>query len=209
MPTQLDLYNEALGILRQERMTVVSPAETTSASRAMNQHWRAAVRQGLEKGDWDFAKKRAALSRSGTVPVMEFAYYYDLPAECARVTWVSETGVRSDVLPPGGYELEPGKLATNAETVFVKFISYEAVDTPGLWTSLFLRYAGLILAHKAIKLNPGVLKAILEEMPMREAEAEGLDAVQDSPSLRRPGSWSTANRRHSRGGSRGGLPEFG
>jgi hypothetical protein len=202
----LDLFNGALGILQQPPMTTTEPSSTTGSSRLLNANWRGAVRQCLEAADWDFAIKRQALAQSGTVsgsgdpPLNVFT----VPADVARLTYVSDTGWDRK-MPPGGWEREVNGIITRASALYAKWVSYDAVEAPGRWSETFVRYASLLLAQRCIQINTSVMGTIIDELKVVKKEAISLDAVQAQPTLPQEGSWATANKRHSRGGARGGF----
>jgi hypothetical protein len=115
----------------------------------------------------------------------------------------------------GGWEREVVGIITRASALYAKWVSYDAADNPGRWSETFLRYASLLLAQRCIKLNTSRESAIMKELEVVKKEAISLDAVQGQATQRQQGSWSTANRRRSRGGAPGGftsgsgLPEQG
>jgi hypothetical protein len=206
LPVLLDLFNGALGLLQQPAMTTTEPSTTTEASRLLNANWRGAVRQALESADWDFGIERGALSQTGTVSDSDDPplVIYGLPSDVARLIYVSDTGWERK-MPPGGWEREATGIVTRAEALYAKWVSYDALDAPGRWSETFLRYASCLLAQRCYKLNTGALSSIVEELKIVKKEAISLDSVQGQPTQRQPGTWSTANRRHSRGGAPGGA----
>jgi hypothetical protein len=206
MAVLLDLFNGALNALQQPVLSTTDPNPSTEASRLLNANWRGAAKQALEAADWDFAIKRSALTQTGTVagsgdPPLNI---YAVPADVARLTYVSDTGWDRK-MPPGGWEREAAGIVSLAAALYAKWVSYDALDAPGRWSETFLRYGALLLAQRSIKLNASMLNAIVEELKVVKKEAISLDAVQAQPTLPQQGSWSTANRRHSRGGARGGF----
>jgi hypothetical protein len=206
MAVLLDLFNGALGILQQPPMTTTEPATTTESSRLLNANWRGAVRQCLEAADWDFAIKRAALTQNGTVsgsgdPPLNI---FTVPADVARLVYVSDTGWDRR-MSPGGWEREVTGIITRASALYARWVSYDALEAPGRWSETFVRYASLLLAQRCIKINTSVMGNIMDELKVVKKEAISLDSVGASPTLPQSGSWSTANRRHSRGGARGGF----
>lgn len=208
MATQLELWNQALTFLQQPMMQSTETSTPNEAWRLLNAGWRSAAKQAIEAGNWDFAIKRGTFARIGQTPAYGYDFYYQIPADCARLVFVSQTGNKDEPMHPGTWEVDGSKFATSAETVYARWVSYDAVSQPGIWSETFLRYAAAELAIRCIKLNSGQMEFIMKERSKVTDEALSLDAVQHGVTQRKPGTWSTANRRRSRGGASGsGLPE--
>lgn len=201
MPTQLSCFNDALLILGQAPLDNPNPNPSNERSRILNANWQPAVEHCLEQAAWDFAEKRGILSRVTPAPAFGYSFYYNLPADCLRLTFVSQSGLEGDDLLT--YKVEEGKIATSAETVYAKWVSSETIAFPGRWSSTFARYVATELAVRSFKLNASALEHAKDERKKAMREAPGVDAVQNPPQFRKPGQWV----RVARFGRRGNLEQ--
>ena len=191
MPSKLSVFNDALSMCAQPPIESDTTAgEDGDQCRA---HWQNAIEIAHEKTAWDFAKLRAQLARSATTPTFQYKYYYTLPADLLRILYLSETGTSN--APLLDYEGEPGRIATDAETVYCTYVSTESLTQIGRWSASFAHYVATELAFRiAPKINSSALEAIDKERRKALSDAVGLDATQGPPVRRRPGSWSRAAR---------------
>jgi len=192
MATKLSVFNEALRILAQP--LVASPSGPGEDLRQLNGAWDSVIRACYEIGNWNFLVTRAELARAAEVPVWGYSYYYTLPTDFSRVVEISETGVNHD--PLLRYEIERGKVATNVETVYLKYISTNiAAITPGDWSQAFADYVGASLALRtAPKLNPANLELADGLVKSSRVRALSTDAIQNPPAMRQQGNWARAAR---------------
>ena len=192
MASKLGCFNGALGLLTQPTLTTPNPSPSTEASRLLNDNWQSTVEWCFEQGDWDFAIERDELSRLATAPAWGYTYYYNLPADVLRIVAASESGLIDDRLLR--YKVENGKVATDAATLYLAWVSSNAIDTPGKWSESFARFVAAELALRCIKLNIGSAQVIDQERKRAMKLALGVDAVQGPPSLNRPGRWARSIR---------------
>lgn len=191
MPTKLSVYNQALGLLAQP--TIASTESTKEDVRVLNSFWDGVVDLCHEATGWDFAKVRAELARQASVPAFGYSYYYSLPADLLRILKLSETGEEGDELL--NYETEPGKIATNAETVYCLYVSNTSRTQVGRWSEAFGRYVACELALiSSGKINSSREDFIAKQLKRAKSDAVGLDATQGPVQRRRHGSWSRAAR---------------
>lgn len=203
--TQLNVYNRVASLLAQPVMSVVNPDPSNEFSRALNRTWSEVVNGCLERTEFDFAKSRAALSRVLPAPIFGWSYYYQKPADCVRMVRLSQTGLPFDKLGPESWQEEEGKYATNTEVLYIEYVTANAINYPGRWSTSFAEFVACEQA-KLIgpKINSGAMETVIKAADRAEKKACSLDAVQGPVRLRRQGSWASANRRHSRGGNPGG-----
>ncbi len=206
MPSKLSVFNDALLILTQALLDNPDPHPSNERSRVLNANWQAVVEQCLEQAAWDFAEVRGELSRVHPPPAFGYAYYYGLPTDCLRLTFVSETGIEGDDLLR--YKVEAGKIATDAETVYAKWVSSTAIDLPGRWSSTFARYVSAELAIRSLKLNTAAAEIANKERQDARKAAMGVDAVQNPPAFRKPGRWIKSIRTGSRDRDGGPVSSF-
>lgn len=191
MPTKLTCFNQALRLLAQPQMQDV--ADTGEDGDQLRSAWQAAVEICHEATEWDHAIKRWQCNRLAATPTSGYDYYYVVPADCLRIIDISETGEPSDRLLD--YKIEEGKIATNAQTVYIRYVSDDAMNNPGRWSQTFGYFVATELAAQcAPMLNQSALEHIVKERKKAKSDAIGLDAAQ-GPARRRPhGAWSRAAR---------------
>lgn len=191
MPTKLTVFNDCLGMLGQKPLD--SDDEAGEDGDTMRYHWDDVVQYAHEKTGWNFAKRREELSQNATAPTSGYQYYYDLPATLKRIVYVSQSGLPHD--PLLDYENEDGKLATDASTVYLTYVSDETATTPGEWTNSFAHYVAAELAMRcAPKINPSKEEKIEKMVKKTLNDAIGFDATQEPPKPRPLGSWALAAR---------------
>lgn len=190
MASKLEVWQGAARLLGMTSPTSDTPSN--ELTRAFNEAWTGVVRSCLEVGDWDFARVRGELSRVLPAPAFGWEHYYSIPADSVRLVYVSQSGQPRD--PLLFYEIESGKIATDATTVYAIWISSTAIDLPGRWSENFAKYVAAKLAHQCLKLNPGAAQAVMDELKATKPAAEGIDAVQNAPVRRRMGQWASSIR---------------
>lgn len=190
MPTKLSVFNQALQILGQTMLT--SPDAEIESGRQLRAAWEAAVSYCYEVGAWTFISKRATLARNGGTPDFGYSYYYDLPSDYMRTLFISATGLMTD--PLLDYQPENGMIATNAEAVYLRYVSRDlATLAPGNWSQAFADYVSANLAVRvAPKLNPSALEAASQTEQKNRIFALSSDAVKNPPARRRPGTFVQA-----------------
>ena len=191
MATKNQVFNDALALLGQPALD--DAEDVGEDGDTLRANWDSVVEYCHEKTGWNFAKVRAELARSVTVPVHGYSYYYTLPAACLRVLYISQSGVPND--PLLDYEEDTGKIATDAETVYITYVSTASLTQLGNWSQAFAYYVACVLAQRcAPKINSSALDPIMREVKKAASDAIGLDATQGPPKRRSHGSWSRAAR---------------
>lgn len=205
MPTKLSVFNEALRLLGQPLMS--NPDSTGEDGRQMRDAYVGAVNWCFEQGSWNFAIVRQQLARDAAVPSWGYKYYYQLPPDYRRTVEISETGYPGSALL--AFEVEDGKIATNAEMVYLKYISSELLTlTPGEWSQSFSDYVSAVLALRTCpKLNANAMNEVNAAVKSYRLIALANDAIQSPPQRRQPGAFVQAIRgnrnSYQRGGSNG------
>lgn len=191
MATQLTVYNSALALLGQTPLTSVD--QNNEDGRHLSEHWQPVVDLCHEKTAWDFARVKAELARQPTGPTFGYTYYYAIPSDCLRILHVSTTGSPRERFTD--WEVDTTKLATNAETVYLSYVSETSRNNVGRWSESFAYYVACELALRcAPKINSSAVELIMKERRKAVSDAIGLDATQGPPQRRQHGSWSGAAR---------------
>lgn len=135
---------------------------TTDEEIVMARHYDTVRRGLLREYIWNFAKKRATISRTGT-PSFDYADEYLLPADCVRLLSISNSDVSYQSLRRD-YDIEERKLLINASgavSLRVRYI-YDHTDV-SKWDSLFLRLMALYLAE-AVAYKFTLKKGVTEQI---------------------------------------------
>lgn len=202
MPTKLSVFNKALRILGQPALGTVD--QNDEAGRFLRASWDETVNACYEVGNWNSAIERAELAQSVTVPTWGYSYYYELPDDFVRLVQITQSGdINEDFT---GYRIENGMVATNAETLFIRYVSSNLLTlAPGEWSQAFADFVSASLAVDcAPKLNPTGLELASAMQDKFRKTALAIDGIQDPPAERKPGSFVMALR-----GYRGGRSNSG
>lgn len=135
-----DICNIALGHLGEARIT--SLEEDSVAARACSLHYAAARDEVLRSHRWNFAAKRAVLSRLAAAPAFGWQWQYELPVDCLRVLEVNDSEV-GDVISDE-YLVEGRALLTNAGEV--RLVYLRRIENVALFDVLFVKALALRLA---------------------------------------------------------------
>jgi len=205
MATQLGIFNECARLTGQPRLNVVNPSPSNTLARHLNSAYSGVVERCLQKTNFNFAMKRGILTQLASEPVFGFQYYYQRPADMIRLIQLNYSGYDFQPAPADSYAEETTGFATDAENVYARWVSSDVRDTPGVWDPSFTRFVEVELALAvAPHVNTSVIEGLTKERSKVEREAIAISGTQQSRSQRRPGRWSTANQRRSRGGNYGG-----
>jgi hypothetical protein len=172
MTTNTDLANHALSMLGE--MPIGSIDDVTSKpARLCKQFADSAIAEVLCLGRWNRATQRATLAQVLPAPVTGFTFYYQLPSDCLRVLEVNgeEWGTSDE-----SFQLEGSKLASDATTCVIRYISQVPIGTLGV---LVQQAIACRLASKlAIPLQGSAEKAGQVDVSFRRAlgEARLIDA---------------------------------
>lgn len=115
--TETDIANRALSLLGEA--AIPSIEGNSPAARTIRLHFAATRDSLLRSHRWNFARKRAALSRLSEAPAFGYAYAYQLPDDCLRVLSLNE-GDSSDL--GDDFELEGDQLLTDAEAAKIVYV---------------------------------------------------------------------------------------
>lgn len=190
--SKLTIFNAAADILGEPNLRNVD--EETELARKLRSAWEPTRDSCLEEASWNFLEDRAKLARLDATPTWGYTYYYGLPGDLVRILRVNDTGVERDELLT--WREESGKLATDSETVYIRYISNKNKDKIGMWSQAFCDWLAACLAVKAApKINPGALKDAVDLARNARRKARQIDASQTPPVKLRPGYVSSAPRR--------------
>lgn len=185
--TKLSVYNDALGILGKPAMSDVD--EATESRRVMADHWPRTTETVFEEADWNCAIVREELTRLAETPTFGREYFYKLPAACVRIVQVSDTG--DEMTPFESWREEQSRIVTDAEAIYLWYVSSTKIGTPGAWTQNLAGYVAADLAMRAApRLAHDAIDWAKEERKRRRKLALALDARAAPPKRHTPGRWA-------------------
>ena len=151
--SEVDIVNLALDRLGQPPITSVD-TPTTPPEDKVAKHYAATRRALLRSYIFNFAKKYAALTASGTVtPEFGFDAAYALPNDYIRLLVIGGTDV-TDSVPPGLFDVVDGHIYTDesddTDTLNIRYVYDNKTVTK--WDALFVK---LMVLELAAALAPG------------------------------------------------------
>ncbi len=120
MASKIEICNLALILIGAK--PILSLDEQSKPARIFREIWDIARDEVLRDHPWNFAIKRARLSRLADNPTFEYSCAYQLPSDCLRVLQMGE--VEDGLI----WEVEGRTVVTNEATCQIRYIS-EVVDT--------------------------------------------------------------------------------
>lgn len=183
-PTKLSLYNGAIRLLGEGRLSSLS--ESRESRRLLDDIWADGVIDScLEDASWGFATRTVSLDRSDSVePEFGFTYAFEKPTDWKRTVKLCSDEYLRYALQPGGYNDHDGYWYADVDPIYVQYVSN---DTDwGLdyarWTEKFKDY---VHASMALLIAPNLTGG--DEQKIKRIEkvkkdcltaAAGLDAMQ-------------------------------
>ena len=194
MPTQLSVFNGALRLLGEERMTDVSA--NTKPGRELRSAWGDVTQRTFEEYNWNFASERTSLQRLSETPAHSYDYYYAKPDD-----WLRTIAIRSTAddfgdtilyyVDEGGTDANPkGRIATSESAVYLRYISSGYLTRIGNWPQIFADYVAGLLAQEicpGITGNSTKMESIAAMVRRRKHDAINWDSVQNPPRMTRVG----------------------
>ena len=184
--TKLALYNHALRIIKQRKLSTVT--DSVESRRLLDDEYTPAIGWALEQGDWNFATISAAVEASDVVEP-EFGYSYAVPKPDDWVRTIATSG-NGDFWPPlgaGEYVDEGAYWNCNVDPLYVRYVSddTEAGLDLTLWPATF----ALAVAHElAFRIAPHLTTPSASELQELErkrdkafADARNKDARNQAP----------------------------
>jgi hypothetical protein len=111
--TQLEIYNQAMGKIGQQK--VIDALGETSVERIQcDRYWDVSRKSSLRDWDWPFARKFAALAETtGTTNSSAWTYEYTYPTDCVAPRRI-KSAEESTVPHPPNVETIPFEVATTS-----------------------------------------------------------------------------------------------
>lgn len=138
--SETDICNLALGHLGEA--PIESMDEDNLAARACALHYATTRDEVLRSHRWNFATRRAELSRLDDTPAFGWSYQYPLPTDCLRVVEFNDTEL-GDVVSDE-FLIEGRNILTDSETAQIVYVRTETDVTK--YDALFVKALALRLA---------------------------------------------------------------
>jgi hypothetical protein len=203
MTTRLILFNSALALLGERRLTTTSDAR--DARYHLDDAYTVATAFCLEAGFWNFAMRAVEIDQTPALaPSFGFTYGFAKPSDWVRTYIVSP----NDRLEEWILRMndEAGVWYADIDPIYVKYVSNSASYGMDLsaWPQTFADY---VSARLALLAGPSIstvssdkLDEIAKEEKRRMHTAKNKDAMNEAPQFALRGSWVNA-RRGAHGGS--------
>lgn len=137
----------------------------------------------IQSHAWNFAIRRAVLSRLSEAPPFGWAWQYQLPADCLRILQLNGHDVSRR---EGRYEVEGGRLLTNDDECAVRYL--RRVEDAALFPPLFVEALALKIATRLAKPLTGstseVERLLTEYERITKPLAMRADALEGRPAVR-------------------------
>lgn len=151
--SETDLFNSALGLVGANPIRF---ADDDSTSSKMCMRFYVPLRNGLfRSARWNFCERRAQLAQLATPPAFEFAYAYQLPADCVRVWEYNGAGVttssylvyyQTGIRYQPMFKIEGRSLVSNDSQAYIVYS--QKISNPAEWDPLFYQMVETWLASK-------------------------------------------------------------
>lgn len=181
--SRVDIANMAL--LKLGQSPIMSLTDNAVNAQRASQEMEPALETVLRAYPWPFAIQRKELSRLLEQPLYQFKYYYKIPQDLVRIMSLNTQG--------DTYSLENGKLATNASTVHIKYVSKDLA-----LTYMDMATRDVIACNLAARLciivteNPQLQNQLWQQYDILMTQARNTWAVEDMPQRVIEGGWIPA-----------------
>lgn len=151
------LANRALDLVGKDTKLDIDVA-TDAVAKNVQRNFTPVFLRCLRKFDWPFAIKRLSLNPSGTTPVNEFSYQFDLPNDYVKLAGIDPWNI--------AYKMEGNSLLCNENAVTLKYVSSDCLSIPANIDPDFAEY----FAHElAVALTYKMTDSVQLRKELREA----------------------------------------
>lgn len=208
MATKLEVYNLALGYVRERKIADLT--EDREPRRLLDDVWDHETLMCLENGQWVFAFRSLRMDSSPSVdPAFGYRYAFELPDDRSRIVGVSASETFDP--PLNAMQEEAGYIFADIDPLYLMYVSKDVGYgmNIGEWPALYTDY----VAHRlAVRIAPRVTHMSGEAMDelaksTKRARSDALSscAMQSATKFMPVGSWvlarsggRVANRRYDR-----------
>lgn len=165
--------------------TIMSLDDQSPEARICRRMFEPARDEVLRSHRWNFATKRATLSRLSDPPAFGWSVQYQLPVDCLRVLQVNGY---EELQREGVWEVEGGRLMTDQDRADVKYIA--RITDSSLFDAIFVKALAIKIASEIAmpltgsKSLPGEL--LTEYRQITGPDAMLADATEGRPKRKLP-----------------------
>lgn len=180
----VEICNLSLDTLKQAPATDIS-SPTTNIETICARHYDQTRREVIRKHPWNFAIKRASLTKDATAPTFGYSQAYNLPSDYIRLVTIGDDSI--DNLRDR-YEIENGQIlgsdldTATADTINIRYL-YDVTDV-SKFDSLFIKTLYLQLAinmGSKFSVSAALIKAVKEELSQTAPWAMAVDGQERTP----------------------------
>lgn len=196
MSTKLELYNEALGLLGERRLT--SLTEARDHRYHLDDAYAKALEYCLEQGYWNFAMRTVTITPSSSITVA-FGYTraYEKPTDWVRSYILSASPSLDPPLLDRQYVDEADIWYADCNPLYVKYVSNDATTYGAVlanWPETYAFYVACRLARMICPIVSSGSADKIEQAEEREKkarlDARNKDAMNEPTKFPPRGSWS-------------------
>lgn len=194
MPSKPAVINAALHLIGEPESAQPLSDESEWVARIRNRYDEK-VGLAFEKHPWNFCSKVQLLGASEPEPV-GWTYGFNKPAKCMRI--IKVTGSAAGMRPGGAsimYEDQGGRILTNSETTYLKFVSSTWLEMEGSWSQHFADLVSAMLADGVLPVtdsNENTIQRVETNLGKALRSAKNWDAQQQPAWPTGPSAWQTA-----------------
>lgn len=199
MTSQLTLYNGALGIVGQARLSALT--EDTENRRILDEIWNeGAVKACLEQGMWNFAMRSVRVDADDDVtPSFGFQMAFSKPSDWVRTYQLASDEYFHAPLVDVDYVDEGEYWYSDTDPIYVRYVSNASAFGAdlSLWPQSFVLYFQYYLAVRIaprVKQDMQEVKAIMEAQKRALVDARSKDAMNEGAKFAPIGSWARSRR---------------
>jgi hypothetical protein len=131
--SEVSVANQALGWLGLDR--IISLDDATKPAALCKDNLPPLRDALLEACDWTFAQHRVTLSPSTAIVPWGYTYAFNLPADCLRVAYVTDSPDPAESMPLDPWVKEGNKILCNSTTIHIRYTRRD--DDPKSWSEGF------------------------------------------------------------------------
>ncbi len=206
MPSKLTIYNGALTILGERKLTDLT--ENREPRWKLDTIWdNEFVDRVLQLGQWNFAQRTVQLEYSPSItPSFGYQYAFDKPLDFIRTLGLCHDEYFT--IPITRYSDESAWIFTDAQIIYLKYVSND-VQWGGdysLWPANFTEFAEHYLAYKV---GPTLAGMNFNERELERKqktlllEAKSTDAMEQPAKFAPKGGWAQSRQGFRSSGDRG------
>ncbi|WP_404705031.1 hypothetical protein [Yersinia vastinensis] len=190
MPSQLNVYNDALRLVGERQLT--SLTENREPRRLLDAVWNGSLKYCLEQGQWNFAIRSVRVNYSPSVePPFGYRRAFNKPDDYVRtVAFASDPFFNSPIIQ---YTDEAGFWFCDLDEIYIRYVSND--EAFGLDTSLWPEtYNNFVAAYLALQISPRLKNgsdqdALAREYKSAKTDALTKDALQEPTKIFPSGRW--------------------